>query len=95
MSVHEAYNLLYTVVLICLAPLLALAMIRSVKGPRITDRLIGVNMIGTMVIVIFMVLTVLLKEAYLPDIALIYALISFVSVLIFSAVYIKKKKGAR
>ena len=56
---------------------------------------IGVNMIGTMVIVIFMVLTVLLKEAYLPDIALIYALISFVSVLIFSAVYIKKKKGAR
>ena len=92
MTVHEAYNLLYTIVLICLAPLLALAMIRSFRGPRVTDRLIGVNMIGTMVIVIFMILTALLHETYLADIALIYALISFVSVLIFVAVYIKRKK---
>ena len=93
MSVHEAYNLLYSIVLICLTPLIALAMFRSIKGPRVTDRLIGVNMIGTIVIVIFLILTVMLEEDYLADIALIYALISFVSVLIFSAVYIKKKKG--
>ncbi len=92
MSIVEAYNLLYTVALICLAPLIALAMIRSIKGPRLTDRLIGVNMVGTMVIVIFLILTVLLDESFLADIALIYALISFVSVLIFSAVYIRRKK---
>lgn len=92
MTVAEAYNLLYTIVLICLAPLIALAMFRSFRGPRITDRLIGINMIGTMVIVTFMILTVLLHEAYLTDIAIIYALISFVSVLIFAAVYIKRQK---
>ena len=86
MSVYEAYNLLYSIVLICLA------MIRSIRGPRITDRLIGVNMIGTMVIVVFLVLIVMLHESFLADIALIYALISFVSVLIFAAVYIKKQK---
>ncbi len=92
MIINEAYTLLYTIALICLTPLIALAMFRSFRGPRITDRLIGVNMIGTMVIVIFMILTVLLNEAYLADIAIIYALISFVSVLIFAAVYIKRRK---
>ena len=93
MSVVRAYNLLYSVTLLCLAPLIALAMVRAIKGPRITDRLISVNMIGSMVIVTFMILTVLLGEGYLTDIALIYALISFVSVLIFAAVYIQREKG--
>ena len=92
MTVAQAYNLLYSVVLIALALLIALAMIRSIRGPRITDRLIGVNMIGTMVIAVFFILTVLLEEDWLTDIALLYALISFVSVLIFATVYIRREK---
>ncbi len=92
MTVTQAYNLLYSIVLLCLAPLIALAMIRSVKGPRITDRLISVNMVGTMVIVTFFLLTVLLDEGFLADIALIYALISFVSILVFAVVYIRKNR---
>ncbi len=92
MTVEQAYNLLYSVVLIALALLIALAMIRSIRGPRITDRLIGVNMIGTMVIAVFFILTVLLEEDWLTDIALLYALISFVSVLIFATVYIRREK---
>ena len=92
MNVAQAYNLLYSVVLIALALLIALAMIRSIRGPRITDRLIGVNMIGTMVIAVFFILTVLLEEDWLTDIALLYALISFVSVLIFATVYIRREK---
>ena len=92
MTVAQAYNLLYSVVLIAFALLIALAMIRSIRGPRITDRLIGVNMIGTMVIAVFFILTVLLEEDWLTDIALLYALISFVSVLIFATVYIRREK---
>ncbi len=95
MSIVYAYDLLYSITLFCLAVLITLAMIRSFKGPRITDRLIGVNMIGTMVIAVFAILTVQLKEDYLADIALIYALISFVAVLVFAAVYIRKDKGVR
>ncbi|MBQ4362033.1 MAG: sodium:proton antiporter [Lachnospiraceae bacterium] len=90
-TVAQAYNLLYTTVLLCLALLIALALIRAVKGPRITDRLISVNMIGTMVIVTFFLLTLLLNEGFLADVALVYALISFVSVLIFAVVYIRRK----
>ena len=92
MTIEQAYTLLYSIALLCLSPLVAVALVRSIKGPRVTDRLVAVNMIGTMVIVIFMILCVLLDEAYLTDVALIYALISFVSVLIFASVYIRRRK---
>ena len=92
MDIHSAYQILYTTALIVLAVLIAVTLVRAVKGPRITDRILSINMIGTMVIVVFLVLIVMLHESFLADIALIYALISFVSVLIFAAVYIKKQK---
>ena len=95
MTIDQAYTLLYSVALLALAPLMAVMLIRSIKGPIVTDRLLSVNMIGTMVITAFMILCAFLDEAYLTDIALIYALISFVSVLIFSSVYIRKQKEER
>ena len=95
MGIEQAYTLLYSIALLCLAPLIGLTLYRSVKGPRITDRLVSVNMIGTMVIAAFLILCALLEESYLADVALIYALISFVSVLIFATVYIRREKEER
>jgi multicomponent Na+:H+ antiporter subunit F len=63
-------------------------MIRAVKGPRIADRLMAVNMMGTMVMVMIAVLALMLKEGYLVDICLIYAMISFLAVVVLSKVYI-------
>ena len=95
MTIAEAYTLLYSAALLVLAPLVAVMLIRSIRGPLVTDRLLAVNMIGTMVIAAFMILCALLQESYLTDIALIYALISFVSVLVFSSVYIRRQKEDR
>ena len=95
MTIAEAYTLLYSAALLVLAPLVAVMLIRSIRGPLLTDRLLAVNMIGTMVIAAFMILCALLQESYLTDIALIYALISFVSVLVFSSVYIRRQKEDR
>ena len=95
MGIEQAYEILYSAALLCLAPMIGLAMYRTIRGPRITDRLVAVNMIGTMVIAAFFILIALLNESYLADVALIYALISFVSVLIFAAVYIRRKKEER
>ena len=92
MTIEQAYSLLYFLVLIGLAVLIGITLIRSVKGPQLADRLLAVNMIGTMVIAAVLILCVLLKEAYLLDVALIYALISFVSVLVFASVYIRKHR---
>ena len=92
MGIEQAYSVLYSAALIVLAVLIALAMYRTIKGPRITDRLVAVNMTGTMVIAVFMILCALMQEGWLADVALVYALISFVSVLVFAAVYIRRKK---
>ena len=92
MSLDKAYYLLFMIVLIWFALLLTVTMIRAVMGPRITDRVLSVNMIGTMVICCIAVLSVMLEESYLVDVALIYAMVSFVSVLILISVYLPDRK---
>ena len=88
MSIEAAYRTLFTAALIVLAILIILALIRSVLGPRITDRILCINMIGTMVISSIVIFSSLLGEGYLLDVALIYAMISFVSVLVLASVYV-------
>ena len=82
------YHTIYITLLIILSFMLLACMIRAVKGPRIADRLMAVNMMGTMVMVMISILALLLKEGYLVDICLIYAMISFLAVVVLSKVYI-------
>ena len=63
------------------------ALLRAVKGPRVTDRLVAVNMIGTMTIAIIAILAELLGEGSLVDICLIYAMISFLAIVVLEKVY--------
>lgn len=82
------YQKLYIGVLIILALMLFVCLIRAVKGPRVADRLMAVNMMGTIVMVMIAVLSLLLKEGFLVDICLIYALVSFLAVNVLAKVYI-------
>ncbi len=82
------YHTIYITMLIILSFMLFACMIRAVKGPLIADRLMAVNMMGTMVMVMIAVLALMLKEGYLVDICLIYAMISFLAVVVLSKVYI-------
>lgn len=87
MEFVQRYQWIFYLLLIILALLLVLCLFRAVLGPRIADRLVSVNMIGTMVIVIIAILAVVLEEGYLVDICLIYAMISFLSVVVLTKVY--------
>jgi len=78
---------IFTAVLIVLAILLLFCMFRAVKGPEVSDRIVSVNMMGTIVIVMIAVLAVKLQEGYLADICIIYAMISFLSVVVLCRVY--------
>ena len=82
------YQKLYIGVLIILALMLFVCLIRAVKGPRVADRLMAVNMMGTIVMVMIAVLALLLKEGFLVDICLIYALVRFLAVNVLAKVYI-------
>ena len=78
---------MFTGVLIVLAVLILLCLARAIIGPRIADRIVAVNMMGTMVIVMIAILALMLGEGYLADICIIYAMISFLAVIILTKVY--------
>ena len=84
---QNACHTLLVAALIFLAVMTLFCFLRAVKGPRVADRIVAVNMIGTMVMVIIAILAILLGEGYLVDICLIYAMISFLSVVVLTKVY--------
>ena len=78
----------YIVVLAFLIIFCILCLIRLIKGPSVADRLLAANMLGGIVIVIICVAAVMLGEDFLLDVGLVYALISFLAVIILSQIYI-------
>ena len=86
-GLEQAYHVFFTAALIFLAVMVVLCLIRAIIGPRIADRIVSVNMIGTMVMVIISIMALIMEEGYLVDICLIYAMISFLSVVVLTKVY--------
>ena len=87
MELIYRFEWIFYILLILLALMMILCLIRAVMGPRLTDRLISVNMIGTMVTTMIGILAVIKKEGYLVDVCLIYAKISFLAVVVLTKVY--------
>ena len=79
-----AYDALFTGALLLLGGLMIACLVRAILGPRIADRLVSINMTGTIAIMI----TVMLDEGYLVDIAIIYALLSFLAVVVLVKIFI-------
>lgn len=86
--INEAYNWLYFIVCIVLACFLFVCLVRAIKGPRIGDRLVAVNMMGTMIMVMICVVAFMLNEDYLIDVAIVYAVLSFLANVLLCKVYI-------
>lgn len=88
-----------TLALALLTALSILSLVRCIRGPRVSDRVLAVNMIGTLTLVMVAVLTVALGEGYLADVALVYAMISFLSVIVlckvYTGIYREKKQEER
>lgn len=80
-------NIVYMGALIVLAVMLMLCLLRAVLGQRVADRIVAVNMMGTIVMVMIAILAVKMEEGYLVDICLIYAMVSFLSVIVITKVY--------
>ncbi len=87
MELIHRFEWIFYILLILLALMMILCLIRAALGPRLTDRLISVNMIGTMVTTMIAILAVIKKEGYLVDVCLIYAMISFLAVVVLTKVY--------
>ena len=83
-----AYETLFTITLSILGVLLFPCLLRAIRGPRIADRVVGINMIGTIIIMMIAILSLMLEEGYLVDIAIIYAMLSFLAVVVLVKIYI-------
>lgn len=83
-----AYHILFTVALILLAIGIFFALLRAIRGPRISDRIMGVNMSGTMAVACLAILAIELKQSWLLDVCLIYGMISFLAVVVLAQVHI-------
>ncbi len=80
----------YDAVLLTLALLTIGGIIRVVIGPTIWDRLLGLNLISSKIIMAIIVFALMIQRTFLLDIAIVYALLGFIgSVLI--ARFIERK----
>ncbi len=58
-----------------------LAIIRGIVGPTLYDRILAVNMFGTKTVLLISLLGFVMGRPEFLDIALVYALINFISVI--------------
>ena len=83
----ELYNILYTVALVVIGLLILACLVRAIRGPRIADRVIAANMTGTLIVITICILSFLMNEGYLVNIAMIYTMLSFLAVVLLTKVY--------
>ena len=95
MELIQQFEWFFYGVLCVLAVMIILCLVRAVIGPRITDRVVAINMIGTMVMAGIAILSVVKNEGYLVDICLIYAMISFLAVVVLTRIYTGVYKEAK
>lgn len=86
MELHFHY--LYVVIIALLVVCMLASLVRTIIGPRRADRIMGVNMVGSLSTIALAILSVLLKESWLLDVCLVYCLISFLTVVILAKLHI-------
>lgn len=69
-----------------LAVLMIFCIARTIMGPRNTDRVLAVNMLGSIANAIIIVLATIYKQNFLADVAILYAMLSFTAVIVLSKI---------
>ena len=64
-----------------MAGLILLALIRLIRGPTVPDRVVSLDCINTLVVASMILLSVLYRQVVFIDVAIIYALLSYVGTL--------------
>ena len=84
MEFSSEYLIVFLALLLCSI----MAIIRVIRGPTAPDRIVGLDTINTIVIVLMVVFGAAKSEVIYIDVAIVYALLSFISTL-FIAKYLE------
>jgi len=72
---------MFTLTCIALLTVMGLALIRAFRGPTLYDRILAVNTFGTKTVLLIAVIGFLNGRPEFLDLAIVYALINFISVI--------------
>lgn len=86
--IEKCYDILFIGALVVLALCVIAALVYIIRSHFTVDRIIGINLIGTIVTIIICILSLLLDEAYLVDVAIIYVVMAFIAVMMLCRIYI-------
>ena len=86
----EKQILLWT--LIAFSVFILALLFRLIKGPDLSDRMVAVNAINTLIIASICLLSRYMQADYLLDVALIYALLGFMASALLLRILIARKK---
>lgn len=84
----DLFDTLIAAVLCLLGVLMIGCLIRALRGPHMADRVVAINMTGTIVIGIIVLLAMVLDQGYLLDMALVYAMINFIATVLLCRSYV-------
>ena len=87
--VENANRILMLASTVFLSVSVCVCFVKAILGPHITDRIVAINVICTKVVIIIAILAGLFEEDALLDIAIVYAMISFLAVVVLSKCYIQ------
>ena len=87
-AIDNAYSALLWVSVILMSLFVCVCLVRAILGPSIADRIVSINVICTQIIIIIAILSCLLKESSLLDIAIVYVMIGFLAVVVLTKCYI-------
>ena len=74
---------------------LLLAFVRVIKGPTIWDRLLGMNVIATKIIVIIIIYAAINDTAFLLDFAIIYTLSGFIGTIYIALFFADRRERGK
>ena len=72
---------MFTLTCIAILTVMGLALIRAFRGPTLYDRILAVNTFGTKTVLLIAVIGFLNGRPEFLDLAIVYALINFISVI--------------
>lgn len=78
---------IFMVAVVLMGVFALLALVRMILGPSVPDRVVAMDAINTLTVAVMILLGVVFQQLIFIDVAIVYALLSFVSTL-FVAKYI-------
>ncbi len=79
MNLAQILDFAYSLGAVLVMLMVFLSLIRALKGPTAPDRVTAINIIGTKTVVIITLIARIYEQKYFLDIAMVYALMSFIT----------------